>query len=106
MPRSNLIKDALADLGDDVAIVAGNLVHRAFDVLCLAALGMTIYVSGIDTANAGLHGKVLFGVQARVAGSVGIAVNASQAPTSCQLNNDLLASEHRSCTQAMILEEI
>ncbi len=104
MPRSNLLKDALSDLGEDIAFHAGSLVHRAFDGLVLLALGLLVYVSTIDTASAGLHGRVMFGVRAEVSGTVGIIVNASQAPSSCHLTNDLLPSEHRSCTQAMILE--
>lgn len=104
MSRPNPFKDALIDLGDDIAYHAGNLLHRAFDLLFLLALGLLIYVTSIDPANAGLEGRALFGVQARIAGSVGVAVNSSHAPTSCHLNNDLLASPNRSCTQALILQ--
>ncbi len=104
MSRSSLFKDALSDLGEDIAFHAGNLLHRAFDGLCLLALGLLIYVTGIDPANAGLHSRPLFGVQASIAGSVGVAINASHAPSSCGLTNDLLPSTHRSCTHALMLD--
>lgn len=104
MSHQNLFKCALCDLADDLAYHAGNLVHRAFDILCLLALGMLVYVTGIDPANAGLHSRPLFGVQASIAGTSGIAVSASHAPTACGLTNDLIASAHRSCTDAMVLD--
>ena len=103
MPRSTLFKVALADLVDDIGFHAANLVHRAFDAVCLLALGLMIYVTSLDPANAGLHSRPTFGVQAQIAGSVGVAVNASHAPTSCYLTNDLLPASHRSCTHALLL---
>ena len=104
MTQSTLFKDALGDLADDIAFYAGNLLHGAFDLACLLALGLLVYATGIDPANAGLHSRPIFGVQASVAGSVGVAVNASHAPTACTLTNDLLPSLPRSCTSALILD--
>jgi hypothetical protein len=104
MSRSNPLKEALLDLGDDIAYHAGNLLHRAFDLIFLLALGLLIYVTSIDPANAGFEGRAIFGVQARIAGTAGVAVNSSHAPTSCHLTNDLRASPNRSCTQALILQ--
>ncbi|MEO6299070.1 MAG: hypothetical protein ABIV25_09350 [Paracoccaceae bacterium] len=104
MSVSNLFKDALGDLGDDIAYHAVKLVRWAFDVLCLLALGLLCFATNIDSANAGLHSRPIFGVHAHVAGSVGVAVTASHAPTSCHMTNDLLDAAHRSCTNAMILE--
>ena len=104
MSGSDLFKDALSDLGDDIAYHATNVVRWVFDVLSLLALGLLCYVTSIDTANAGLHSRPIFGVHAHIAGSVGVAVNASHAPTSCHMTNDLLDAAHRSCTEAMILE--
>ena len=106
MSQPNLFKAALADLGEDIAFHAGNLLHRAFDAVCLLALGLLIYVTSIDPASAGLHSRPLFGVSARIAVSVGVAVNSSHAPTACSLTNDLLSAAHRSCTHAMILEPL
>jgi hypothetical protein len=106
MSRSNPFKDAMADVADEVAFGLGNLLSWALDVTCLLALGLLIYSTGIDTANAGLHGRPIFGVQASIAGRGGAAVNASHAPTSCHMNNDLLASANRSCTHALILRPL
>ena len=41
---------------------------------------------------------------ASIEGRHGVAVNSSHAPTSCSLTNDLLASDHRTCITAMVLE--
>ena len=104
MSQSNPFAVAFRELADDIAYHTGNLLHRAFDLTCLLALGLLVYVTGIDPANAGLRSRPLFGVQASIAGSVGVAVNASHAPTACGLTNDLLPAAHRSCTNAMMLE--
>ena len=106
MSQPDPFKAALVDLGEDIAFHAGNLLHRAFDAVCLLALGLLIYVTSIEPASAGLHSRPLFGVSARIAVSVGVAVNSSHAPTACSLTNDLLSAAHRSCTHAMILEPL
>ncbi len=104
MPRSDPFTDALRDLAEDIAYHTGNLLRRAFDLTCLLALGLLVYATSFDPANAGLHGRPLFGVQAAVVGSLGVAVNASHAPTACALTNDLLAAPHRNCTNALVLQ--
>ena len=106
MSQPTLFKAALGDLGADIAFHAANLLHHAFDAVCLLALGFLIYGTSIDPASAGLHSRPQFGVSARIAGTAGVAVNSSHAPTACSLTNDLLASAHRSCTHAMILEPL
>jgi hypothetical protein len=104
MPRPTLISQALHDLMDDVAYHAVNLTRSAFDLVCLLALGMVVYTSSIDSANAGLGARPMFGVQASVEGTHGAAINSSHAPSSCSLTNDLLSAEHRTCITAMVLE--
>ena len=114
MPRPNLISAAFHDLVDDIAYHAVNLTHGVFDLVCLLALGMVVYASSIDAANAGLGGRPPFGVQATIDATHGAAVNSthgaavssSHAPTSCSLTNDLLSSAHRSCITATVLEPI
>ena len=106
MPRPNLISAAFHDLVDDIAYHAVNLTHGVFDLVCLLALGMVVYASSIDAANAGLGGRPPFGVQATIDATHGAAVNSSHAPTSCSLTNDLLSSAHRSCITASVLEPI
>ncbi len=103
MPRSNLISLAFRDLIDDVTYHVVGLAHGAFDLVCLLALGSVIYVSSIDTADAGLGVRPMFGIQASMDGSLGASVSSSHAPSSCALTNDLLASDHRSCITAMLL---
>jgi hypothetical protein len=100
MPRPTFLRD----LADDAVYHAVNLAHGAFDLLCLVALGLVVYASSIDVANAGLGSRPLFGVQANVAATHGAAVNPSHAPSSCSLTNDLLASPHQSCIISLILE--
>ena len=102
----NLISSVFGDFVDDVTYHAVNLMHGAFDLVCLLALGLVVYASSIDAANAGLGSRPMFGVQATVDGTHGAAVNSSHAPSSCSLTNDLLASAHRSCITAMVLEPI
>lgn len=100
MPNTGILREFV----EDVAYHAGNLVHRAFDLLCLLAMGMLIYVSGIDSANADQHRHPIFGVQASITGAAGLAVTASHAPTACSLTLDLLPSRHQSCITTLILE--
>ena len=57
MPRETLMSQAVHDLMDDVAYHAVNLAHGAFDLVCLLALGMIVYASSIDSANAGLGAR-------------------------------------------------
>ena len=104
MPSPTLISQAVHDLMDDVAYHAVNLTHSAFDLICLLALGMVVYASSIDSANAGLGSRPMFGVQASIEGTHGVAINSSHAPSSCSLTNDLLPSAHRTCITAMVLE--
>ena len=104
MPRQTLISSALHDYADDIGYHAVNLVRGAFDLICLLALGLVVYASSIDAANAGLGARPLFGVQASIDASHGAAVNASHAPSSCSLTNDLLPFAHRSCITAMVLD--
>lgn len=106
MPRPSPISQAFHDLADDLAYHAVNLTHGVFDLVCLLALGMVVYASSLDAANAGLGSRPLFGVQASIDGSHGAAVTSSHAPTSCSLTNDLLPSQHRSCITAMVLEPL
>ena len=106
MLRSNLISLAFRDLIDDVAYHAVGLAHGAFNLICLLALGSVIYVSSIDSADAGLGVRPMFGIQASVDGSFGALVSSSHAPSSCGLTNDLLASDHRSCITATLLDPI
>ncbi len=106
MPRPNLFSQAIHDLVDDVAYHCVNLAHGAFDLVCLLALGLVVYTSSIDAANVGLGARPMFGVQASIDGSHGVAVNSSHAPSSCSLTNDLLPSADRSCITAMVLEPI
>ena len=106
MPRPTLISQAFHDLADDLAYHAVNVAHGAFDLVCLLALGLVVYASSIDAANAGFTGRPLFGVQARIDAAHGAALNSSHAPSSCSLTNDLLPSDHRSCITAMVLEPI
>lgn len=96
----------LRELGEDVAYYAGALIHRAFDLTCLLALGLLVYVSGIDSANADQHRRPIFGIQASIAGTPGLAVTSSHAPTACNLTLDLFNSPHHSCIQSMILDPI
>ncbi len=106
MPRSTLLSQAIQDVADDVVYHAVNIAHGVFELICLTAVGLVVYASSIDPANAGLGGRALFGVQAAIEVNPGSAVNASHAPTSCGLTNDLLASDHRSCITAMMLEPL
>ncbi len=104
MSRANLITEAFHDLSDDIADRAVRLAHGTFDLICLTALGLVVYASTIGAADAGLHGRPIFGVQAAIEGAAGVAVTASHAPTSCGLTNDLLASAHRDCITALVLQ--
>ena len=106
MPRPSPISEAFRDLVDDVAYRAVNLAHGTFDLICMLALGLVVYSTSIDAANAGFENRPMFGVQAKVDGRHGAAVNSSHAPTSCSLTNDLLPSDHRTCITAMVLEPI
>ena len=100
MSKTSLLRDFV----DDIAYHAGNLIHRAFDLTCLLAFGLLIYVTGIDSANAGQNRSPIFGIQASIVGTAGLAVSSSHAPTVCSLTLDLLPSRHRSCTNALILD--
>ena len=102
----SLISQAFHDLADDVVYHAVNLAHGTFDLVCLLALGLVVYASSIDAANAGLGARPIFGVQASIDATHGAAINSSHAPSSCSLTNDLLPSIHRSCITAMVLEPI
>ena len=104
MARDTFMQDVLADLGEDISFHLGALLHRAFDGVCLLALGLLIYASGIDQADAGMHRHIEFTVEARIDGQAGAAVNSSHAPSFCSLNNDLMPTLHRSCTTALELE--
>jgi hypothetical protein len=106
MPRSTLFMSAVRDLGDDIAYHVVGLAHGAFDLMCVLALGMLVYASGIDTANAGLQGRPMFGVQASIDGTNGVGVTSSHAPTSCSLTNDLLPSGHNDCITAVVLDPL
>ncbi len=106
MSRSNMFTSAVRDLGDDIAYHAMGLAHGAFDLVCVMALGLVVYATGIDEANAGLQGRPMFGVQASIDGTTGIGVSSSHAPTSCSLTNDLLASAHGDCITAMVLDPL
>ena len=106
MPRVSLLRSALCDLGDDIAHHGMSLAHGAFDLTCVLALGLLVYATGIDSADAGQGARPLFGVQARIDATPGAAVNSSHAPTSCGLTNDLLASPHRDCITAMVLDQV
>ncbi len=104
MPRPNVISQAAHDLIDDVAYHAVNLANGALELVCLLAVGMVVYASSIDSANAGLSARPMFGVQASIDASLGVAVNADHAPSSCSLTNDLLPAAHRTCITALVLE--
>ena len=104
MPRSTPISDAVHDLFDDLTYHAVGLAHGAFDLTCLLAVGLVVYASSIDSANAGLRARSLDSVQASIVTPQGLALNSSQAPTSCSLANDHLASADRSCITAMVLK--
>ena len=106
MPRPTSTTNVLQDLFDDIGYHAVNLATGAFDLICLVALGLVVYASSIDAANAGLGGRPMFGVQARIEATHGAAINSSHAPTSCSLTNDLLPATHRTCITAMVLEPI
>lgn len=94
----------LSDLAEDVVWHGTRLAQGGFDLVTLMLLGALIYMTSIDSAAAGLKSRPLFGVQASVAGAAGVVLTSSHAPTSCGLTNDLLASDHRSCITAMVLE--
>ena len=102
MPKPSLLRD----FAEDLAYLSGNLIHRTFDLTCLLAFGMLIYVTGIDSANAGQNRIPIFGIHASIAATAGLAVSPSHAPTACSLTLDLLPSRHRSCTQALILDPV
>lgn len=93
-----------SELGEDVIWHGTRLVQSSLDLVTLAVLGTLIYLSSFDPASAGLKGRPMFGVQARADGAAGVVLTSSHAPTSCGLTNDLLASDHRSCITAMVLE--
>lgn len=98
------LRNFLADLGEDVVWHGTRLVQGSLDLVTLAVLGTLIYLNSFDPASAGLKGRPMFGVQARADGAAGVVLTSSHAPTSCGLTNDLLASDHRSCITAMVLE--
>ena len=106
MPRPNLITLAVRDLCDDIAYHAMGVAHGVFDFACVVALGLLVYASGLEPADAGLQNRPMFGVQANIEGSQGVAVSPSQAPTSCSLTNDLLSSDHNDCITALVLDPL
>ena len=48
MPRPTALTLAVRDLCDDIAWHSVNLVHGAFDLACVLALGALVYASGLD----------------------------------------------------------
>lgn len=48
MPGSSPLSAAFRDMIDDVAYHGGNLVQGAFDLVCLLALGATVYAASLD----------------------------------------------------------
>lgn len=98
------VTESLAEFGEDMLWHLTRIAQGSIDLVTLALVGVLIYLTTINAAEAGMHGRPLFAVQARIEGTAGVAVASSHAPTSCGLNNDLLASAHRSCTHALLLE--
>lgn len=98
------ISQALADFGDDVLWHLTRFAQGSMDLVTLAIVGGLIYLATLDAASAGLQGRAMFGVQATADGIAGVALASSHAPTSCGLTNDLLATDHRSCLHALVLE--
>ncbi|MGV8988650.1 MAG: hypothetical protein ACOH2H_20495 [Cypionkella sp.] len=90
----------LAEIGED----ATRWAQTGIDLATLLIIGTLIYLTSLDPAAAGLHGRPMFGVGARMEGVAGVTLTSSHAPSSCGLTNDLLASAHRSCIDAMVLE--
>ncbi len=104
MTRNMVFGEFLTDLGEDVVWHLTRAAQGSLDLVTIALVGGLIYLTSLDPAAAGLHGRPMFAVGASVQGSVGIELTSSHAPTSCGLTNDLLASPHRSCAAAMVLE--
>ena len=98
------ISDGLAEIAEDLLWHLTRVAQGSMDLATLAIVGVLIYLTSIDAAAAGLHGRPLFAVQAKAEVIAGVALAASHAPTSCGLTNDLLSSAHRSCTAALVLE--
>ena len=48
MPRPNILTDALRDVIDAVQHHAVTLVHAAFDLVCVMAVGAFVYATGLD----------------------------------------------------------
>lgn len=97
-------RDGLAEFGEDTLWHATRLAQGSLDLVTLAVAGLLIYLTTFNAAEAGLHSRPLFGVQASAGGVAGVALSSSHAPTSCGLTNDLLASAHRSCIDTLVLE--
>ena len=98
------ISQRLAEFGEDVLWHLTRFAQGSLDLATLAMVGVLITLASLDAADAGLHGRPMFAVQATAEAVAGAALASSHAPTSCGLTNDLLASAHRSCVRALVLE--
>ena len=92
MPRTSLTQ-AARDLAGDIAYHAVTVIHAAFDLACVVALGLLVFASGVDT---GAAPRPLADVQAHAD---------DRAPT-CPPNTQISALPQGDCITAVVLSAL
>lgn len=102
MPATTLFSQALQDLVEDAVYHGTNLVQGAFDLVCLVALGATVYAGAMDSrASAGTTVPAM-----EVQASVGApALPPGDLPATCVALSDALTPLGNGCITAHVIAD-